>query len=355
MQIEVGETRTSKRKRNQHVNKSLFQYRLEQVLDSPGGLDGVLHLVHTATKLDIDEINESCWTPLVGAITLLGTSTTANGNSAESEERAIRLVRACHQRGISPNSGAIICSRYDRPLTVAAYYGYHSAVRLLIECGALPDLRNGDGENAFILALRNPTGRTSRLRGCDERTARLLLDLGVVTPDLGHWKGVPRGTLCYVNDCSQSPSTMYFALRNKNVDAVKFLCNAGSVITDRDYLNFRRQGRAKVRFYLLAMVAEVLSSSEMTTTMPDNATRDYSAMTKSQLMQMAKSWNRRIDWSFPPTWKVGVALCQNCGLPPAIFRTHVVPYLDRDWFYDPKLLVYQFDRQYAIGETMINT
>jgi hypothetical protein len=51
-------------------------------------------------------------------------------------------------------------------------------------------------------------------------------------------------------------------------------------------------------------------------------------------IQEVKSWNCQIDWSFPPTWKVGVAICQNnCGLPSTIFWSHVVPYLDRDWFY----------------------
>jgi hypothetical protein len=33
-----------------------------------------------------------------------------------------------------------------------------------------------------------------------------------------------------------------------------------------------------------------------------------------------------------------IALCQDCGLPPAIFRSHVVPYLDRDWCYAETLL-----------------
>ncbi len=43
-----------------------------------------------------------------------------------------------------------------------------------------------------------------------------------------------------------------------------------------------------MRFYLLAMVVEVLSSSEMVTTMSDDAMSNDGAMTKSQLMQMAK-------------------------------------------------------------------
>ena len=60
--------------------------------------------------------------------------------------------------------------------------------------------------------------------------------------------------------------------------------------------------------------------------------------TAKSLIQNVKSWSQEIDWSFPPTWKVCVALCQNCGLSPEIFRSYVVPYLDRDWFYTDKSL-----------------
>ena len=52
----------------------------------------------------------------------------------------------------------------------------------------------------------------------------------------------------------------------------------------------------------------------------------------SQVLQSIQSWNEEIDWSFPPTWKVAVILCRNCGLPEDIFR-NVVPFLSRDWFY----------------------
>jgi len=212
-------------------------------------------------------------------------------------------------------------------------------VRLLVELGALPDLRNGQGQNAFISAFQNPTsGRSNCLRLCDERTAGMLLELGVVTSDLGLWTRAPRGTLCYVNDCSMSSSALSNALRNKNVDAVRFLLDAGGVITDFDYLSLRRRGRGKVRSVLLSMVVEVFSDSRETFATSEVATNNGGIMKKSQLFQRVKSWDQRIDWSFPPTWKVGVALCQDCGLPPAIFRSHVVPYLDRDWFYAPALL-----------------
>jgi len=176
--------------------------------------------------------------------------------------------------------------------------------------------------------------------GCDERTAGELVELGVVTSDFGLWKRSPRGAMCYVNDCTQTRSAMYSALVNKNVDAIRFLRNAGGVITDRDYLTLRRRGCAKVRSCLLPMVAEVLSGCHGTGVTAEVAVSKDGIRTKSQLLQGVKSWNPQIDWSFPPMWKVGVALCQDSGLPPAIFRSHVVPYLDRDWFYAEPLLVF---------------
>ena len=149
-QVQSTRRRTSKRKSCRLSAKSSLQYYLERVLESPGGIAKVLHLVQAATDRDVDEVNASRWTPLVGAIFLLGKNTTAKGNSAESEERLLQLVLACHRRGISLNSGAWFGGDYHRPLTVAAYYGYSSAVRLLVELGALLDLRNGKGQNVFI-------------------------------------------------------------------------------------------------------------------------------------------------------------------------------------------------------------
>ena len=126
---------------------------------------------------------------------------------------------------------------------------------------------------------------------------------------------------------------------HKNVDAVKFLCNVGGAITDKDYLYLRRQGRPIVRSRLLAMVAKIYAESSQITAMAMSATAlngdDGSGerTTKSEIIDSIKSWNQHIDWSFPPTWKVAVALCGNCGLLSDIFRLRVVPFLDRDWFY----------------------
>lgn len=234
-----------------------------------------------------------------------------------------------------PNSIAWFGGNYHRPLTVAAYYGYHSAVQLLINYGALPDLVDGHGHNTLYNAFQCPVGsNTRRMRECDQRTVMVLIELGVVTSDLQVWKNSPVGTMCHVNDeQSQQPpyrrSLLSRALEDKNIHAVKLIVNnAGAMITDRDYLYIRCHGLATLKSRLLNMVSKVIAA--------DNNSQQT---TISDLSQGVKSWNHLIDWSYPPTWKVGVALCQNnCGLPSTIFLSHVVPYLDRDWFYDASQL-----------------
>ena len=138
--------RRSKRKRSTHHQhqSSALQIQLENAYESPNGISKILHIIQSvASNDDIVELNRNNWTPLVGAIFRLAKNTTRNGNSNESVEQLLQLIRVCHERGILVNSGAWFGEHYHRPLIVAAYYGYHSAVRLLIEMGALPDL--GDG------------------------------------------------------------------------------------------------------------------------------------------------------------------------------------------------------------------
>ena len=296
-----------------HRNRTSLQLRLEEAILSPGGINKLLHLIKSKTTKDndINELNERNWSPLVGAIFRFGRYTTKKGNTAKSEEELDHLIRVSHQRGLSMNSGAYFGSHFHRPLIVAAYYGYHSAVRLLLEFGALPNLIDGEGRNVLFAALQNPTAR-QYLRDCDKRTAQVLVDSGVITSDLGVWRRAPTGSMCYLNDNSKLNSAMWWALRDKNVDVVKFLCSVGGVIIDKDYLHIRRLGRPIVKARVLAMVAEVYAESSQKTT--TTTTHDESR-TKSQLIDSVKSWNPQIDWSFPPTWKVAVALCGDCGLP----------------------------------------
>ncbi|KAL7541786.1 hypothetical protein ACHAWF_007014 [Thalassiosira exigua] len=339
--------RRSKRKISQPARSeepSDLQTRLERAIESPGGVEKVLRLVEGASDEDVGELNASRWTPLVGVAFRLGKNTTRKGNSPESEERLIGLIRACHDRGISVNSSARFGAHQHRPLIIAAYYGFGDAVRLLLELGALPGLKDGEGRNVLFAALQNPvqSGGSHKLRECDRRTAQVLVDSGAVTNDLRVWNRSAECSTCYINGHSAIGSVMSRALLNKNVDVVKFLVGAGAVLTDRDYLSLRcvsattitprlnnmsvqSLGLAMVKSRLLPMVAMVLATE---------SEEDELVTKKSQLLvQNANCWTPEIDWSFPPTWKVGVILCQNCGLPPDIFWSYVVQFLGRDWFF----------------------
>ena len=199
-------------------------------------------------------------------------------------------------------------------------------------------MADGEGRNAWFAAFQNPTSlgrRQNRLRDCDRITAEVLWKMGAVTCDLGVWRGKnvgdTKGSLCYMNGDSSNGSVMLRAIVNKNVSVVNFLCQKRGVVTDRDYLELKRRGLVETR--LIPMVVEVLNESV------SNTTNDSGRQLKSKLKCLsAKSWNPHVDWSFPPTWKVGMILCQNCGLPADIFRSHIVPFLSRDWFYSKRQL-----------------
>lgn len=314
--------RRSKRSKPSLIHRagpSALQVQFTRAIGAPGGIRKILHLLQTATESDIAELNTNQWTPLVGGIFRLGKNTTKNGNSMESEEQLLQLIRTCHERGISNLNGAVFGEHCHRPLVVAAYYGYFSAVRLMIELGYLVDLGDGEGRNVWHAAFDNPTasGKSHRLRDCDRQTAQTLLDMNVVTNDLGLWKAAsPKASLCYMNGDSFGGSVMLQALRNKKTNVVRFLIDAGGCITDRDYLFLSRSRRSR-RMYqeellLLRMIVELNNNDE----------------------NIPKSWTQQTDWSYPPTWKVGIRLCQNCGLPEDIFRSYVMPFLARDWFYN---------------------
>lgn len=313
------------------LESSAFQIRLKGALESGGGVRRATALVEGATDVEIEELNDARWTPLVVAAFRLGKNGTRNGNAPGTEDELLRLIRVCRERGLSPNSRDVFGGRVHRPLIVASYYGYHEAVRMLVEAGARPNARDGEGRDAWFAAFQNPVLSSprgaNRFRECDRLTAQTLLDMGVVTNDIR--KGSTGRPLCYMNAWLKGVgSVMYNALRNHNSDVVQFLVDAGGVITDHDYLRVRRSGKEKL--HLLPIVKELLLNHRTTTA----AAGEAGASNNEVTLQDINSWNADVDWSFPPTWKVGVVLCQDCGLPSDIFRTNVVPFLGRDWFFD---------------------
>eukprot|EP00985_Skeletonema_marinoi_P011595 scaffold5518_cov93-Skeletonema_marinoi.AAC.2 len=321
-----------KRKKRSDDQLSQLQLQCELAIQAPGGVSKVLHLIEGASDDDIKLLNEALYTPLVGCIFRLGKNTTRNGNSTQSQLQLDELIEVCYRRNLSVHSGATFGECFHRPIIVAAYYGYYSAVRLLLQQGALPDLRDGDGKNVFYAAFQNPTGRNT-LRECDKQVADTLWDMGAVTCDLGEWRKMNQsqfGCVSYSNYGSaggSSPhrSVMYQSLNNKCLQTMKCMVEKGSVITDEDFL---RITKCKLLKRFLSMVSCMESPTSLQK--PSQVT--------TQTFQRMKSWNKDIDWSFPPTWKVAITLCRNCGLPEDIFRNNVVPFLSRDWFYTKEQL-----------------
>ena len=319
-------SRKRKARRDDHLSQ--LQLQCELAIQAPGGVSKVLHLIEGATDDDIKSLNEARYSPVVGCIFRLGKSTTRNGNSAGSQLQLDELIEVCYRRNLSVNSSATFGECIHRPIIVAAYFGFYSAVRLLLQQGSLPDLRDGDDKNVLYAAFQNPTG-TNTLRECDKQVAETLWEMGAVTCDLGEYRkmnqGPSLGRICYSNFSSaggSSPhrSVMFQSLNNKCLQTMKFLVEKGSIITDEDFL---RITKCKLLKRFLSMVACIQSTSSLHK--PSQVT--------TRVLQSMQSWNKDLDWSFPPTWKVAVILCRNCGLPEDIFRNNVVPFFSRDWFY----------------------
>lgn len=302
--------------------KTQLQLNCERAIEAPGGISKVLHLIENASEAEISALNEDQYTPLVGCIFRLGKNTTRKGNSLQSQQQLDELILSLHRRKLSVNSGAQFGARFHRPLIVAAYYGYYSAVRLLLQQGGLPDLRDGEDRNVLHAAFHNPAGSSSVLRECDRKVAEILWDMNAITSDLKKWRIVKNnegpGRLCYIGSSRHHASVIYSSIGDKCLSTMKFIVEKGGVITDKDFLMISKYKKLK-RF--LSMVACLESNTSLNT--PSHA----------KALQRIKSWNKSIDWSFPPTWKVSVTLCQNCGLPPDIFRENVVPFLSRAWFF----------------------
>jgi len=189
---------------------------------------------------------------------------------------------------------------------VSAYYGFSDAVKLMIELGALPDFGDGEGRNVWFAAMENPvaSGKRHRLRGCDEQTVQILINMGVVTPSLQVWRSCQKGTICYMNGDSSRGSPLLRAISTQNTSTISLLQRLGAHITDRDYLELHRRGKVGGR--------------------------------KNNVFK-SRIWSPENDWTFPPTYKVATAVCRNLGLPREIFNL-VKTFCGRDWFYTSRQL-----------------
>ena len=309
-----------KAKSKHTFNPSLLQRQIEQAINSPGGINKVYSLIQQASNKDIETLNDHQWSPLIGSIFRLGKESTRHGNSNQSELELRKMIQLCHRKRLSLDSGSYFAAHFHRPLTVAAYFGFHLGVRTLLELGASPDLTDGEGKTAWHTSFDNPCFSSNAIfRECDKHTARVMIEMGAVTSDKREWKrrnvGSQAGSLSYVNRESKVGSPLYRALQNKRVEVVKFIVDSGGVISDREFITLYR--RKEVKRLLLRMV-KILQKR-------NTGVADY------------------LDWSFPPSWKAAVNVAttqwEHRGLPPNMFQLRVVPFLaNRDWFFSHQQL-----------------
>lgn len=349
----------NKRKRrtsSPNTTKSKLQVALEHAMQCPGGVQRTLDLLRSASKADLALIRTTNnWSPLPAVIHWAGATYTRRVGSRIPRSLLPTLLEVCqvwHQDcGMSVDSGSALLhgagEHFYRPLVLAAYYGFVGLVETLLHLGATPDVCDGEGRTAWYAALQNPANQPRVLRDCDRHVADLLWQRGLVTTDLGEWRK-QGGNLMYMNCDSRQGSALLSAIgtsqQQLNMDVVEFLLGHGAVITDRDFLTLmhKRHGQQQ----LIHVVTNLLAKKNDVATYhsdsrkkkkdrdtPGNSMRDPSKQNQHQLLHC---WSPEIDWSFPPTWKVAVALSSHCGLPEALFNEYVIPFLSRDWFYTPE-------------------
>lgn len=295
------------------------------------GIRKMSKIIENASDGAINSLHLREWSPLVGAIFICGSRTTNTGNSRRDLEGAlVELVKMCQRRGINVDygarrSGGGLCEgSLHRPLVLSAYYGLADAVSALLDAGATPDMADGHGRTAFMTSLQNPTGRSSLFRACDRKVAELLILRGVVTFDIKRWRETPRGGVMYMNANAVGGSSMAAAIVDKNVAVVEFLKCHGAVVTDHDFLSIRadRKARKEIR-RLLPIVVEIANSE--------------SGSDGHWNINRVASWAPEIDWSFPTTWRLTVALTQKFNLPKEVFL-ELIRFFPRDWFYSSSQL-----------------
>lgn len=306
---------------------SLLQRQFEQATNSPGGIHKIFTLIRNTSDDDIKLLNEHQWSPLIGAVFRLGKNTTRNGNKPDAERGLIQLIRTCHERNLSLDSGAYFAEHFHRPLTITAYFGFYDGVRALLELGALPDLTDGEGKTAWHTSFDNPCASSNAFfRECDKYVANTLLEMGVVTSTYSDWQtrnALQAGKVCYINVESKIGSPLFRALLNKRLEVVRFIVENDGSISDREYLILYRRG--DVKRLLVRMVEKLCQSAQQPRT-------DCNACTLKNSI-----YAKYTRWSYTPKWKAGVDLCicewDRCGLPPNMVQSRVVPYLARDWFF----------------------
>ena len=282
-------------------------------------LEHIAISIRSASKKEIDDLHG--WSPVVCAIFLR-----VGGNRGSMSQRAILdkvladVIDACHEKGISLDAGERTTATGDimeRPLVLAAYYGYHKAVQKLLQLGASPDCMNGEGKTALHTSLDNPLSH-KRLRDDDRATFEVLVAASCITKNLGEYRSSVPGSKIYVGgtDVSGLGTPLLKSIGFPNKDSFRLLVDFGAFLTDRDILVLKRR-------LFLRRLSKMID-------------RYYKSI--GQDVKNVDTWSEALDWSFPPMWKNVVRLSGFCGLPEGVFKSHLVPFLPRHWFCTPAQL-----------------
>ena len=214
-------------------------------------------------------------------------------------------------------------TKWQLPIIAASYFGMFQIVEILLEQNASPGYANADGMTALHTALINPTGssRNNRLRSCDLQTAQLFKDRGLLVEDVCLARRVqPIGSVIYVGSEKMSP--LYYAVLNKNLDALIFLYSVGATLSDRDYLHLCRDRKARkhIRRLLPAIVSVMKHYNIRRTT--------------GELFDLrnVRIYDVRLGWSYPSSWHHAFILTHHLNLPREVFL-HVASYCSRGWFF----------------------
>ena len=319
--IRMSSPRKSKRCRTEKPSLSTLKHDIFAFSDfrTKSKLKHISVVIRWASKKDIDDLRG--WSPLVYAIFLRN-----GGNGGSASDRAILdnlladVIDACHQKGISLDAGDRSTATggvSERPLVLAAYFGYHNAVQKLLELGASPDCMNGEGKTALHACLDNPISQ-KRLRDDDRATFQVLVAASCLTTSLRDYRSSAPGSKIYIggSDMTSFGTPLLRSIGFRNNDSFRLLANFGAFLTDGDVLLLTR------RKYLRRL-----------SKMIDNYYKSI-----GQDVKNVNTWSEALDWSFPPTWKNVVRLSGFCGLAEGVFNSHLVPFLPRHWFCTPAQL-----------------
>uniref|UniRef100_A0A7S0ADK0 Uncharacterized protein n=1 Tax=Minutocellus polymorphus TaxID=265543 RepID=A0A7S0ADK0_9STRA len=228
--------RKSKRIRTEKPSLSILQQDIISFSDkcSRSKMENVICRIRLATKKEIEDLKG--WSPLVRAVFMFGGST-SHPNTWQA--LLIELIEVCHKKGISLDAGDRCLSTggiLERPLVLAAHYGYHPVVKKLLLLGASPDVMNGEGKTALHTALENRNS-IRRLRDNDRATFRTIAAASCITTSFGVYRSSAPGSMLYINgDEVVFGTPMLRAIRFHNDDAFRILVEFGAFLSDRDFL-----------------------------------------------------------------------------------------------------------------------